>query len=248
MKIKTCKVCSAEFSGAHCRACANVYAARYRAANRERLRLASAVARETNPLAANEAWVKWRATNADKVKSAATAWRKSNPGRYKEVAAAYHAAHKEQIAARHAAWHIANSGMVKERSARYRSMNREKVIARGAKYRAENKDKVRASGKLWRSKNLEYLRLNQHRRRARMRNSIGKISRGLKEKLFKLQKGRCPCCGLALGENYHLDHIMPLARGGSNTDDNIQLLRAICNRRKSAKDPGDFMREKGFLI
>ena len=46
----------------------------------------------------------------------------------------------------------------------------------------------------------------------------------------------------------HLDHIMPLALGGSNTDDNIQLLRARCNLQKRAKHPVDFMRERGYLI
>lgn len=248
MANKICKKCSSEFSGAHCRVCANAYAARYREANRERLRLASAAARRANPAASNEAWDKWRAANADKVKAAAKAWRKAHPGKYKEAAAAYHAAHADKIKARHAAWHVANFDKVKERGARYRSANREKVIATAAKYRAENKEKIRAATTLWRSKNLDYLRLVQHRRRARKRGSAGVLSVDLKDKLFKLQKGKCPCCGLALGRNYHLDHIMPLARGGLNTDSNIQLLRAVCNLRKNAKHPADFMREKGFLI
>jgi hypothetical protein len=41
---------------------------------------------------------------------------------------------------------------------------------------------------------------------------------------------------------------MPLALGGSNTDDNMQLLRAICNYHKYTKHPIDFMQSKGFLL
>jgi 5-methylcytosine-specific restriction endonuclease McrA len=51
-----------------------------------------------------------------------------------------------------------------------------------------------------------------------------------------------------LGDNYHLDHIVPLAIGGTNTDDNIQLLRQKCNQQKSAKHPIDFMQSRGFLL
>jgi 5-methylcytosine-specific restriction endonuclease McrA len=53
---------------------------------------------------------------------------------------------------------------------------------------------------------------------------------------------------LPLGDNYHIDHIMPLALGGSNTDDNIQLLRQRCNNQKCAKHPVDFMQSRGFLL
>ena len=45
-----------------------------------------------------------------------------------------------------------------------------------------------------------------------------------------------------------IDHIVPLAKGGSDGPENIQLLCAHCNRRKSAKDPIVFMQENGFLL
>jgi 5-methylcytosine-specific restriction endonuclease McrA len=45
-----------------------------------------------------------------------------------------------------------------------------------------------------------------------------------------------------------MDHIIPLALGGTNTDDNIQLLRAKCNKQKGAKHPIDFMQQRGFLL
>jgi 5-methylcytosine-specific restriction endonuclease McrA len=91
--------------------------------------------------------------------------------------------------------------------------------------------------------------MNGQNRRARKNASAGKLSFNLAEKLFKLQHGKCACgCKKHLGKDYHLDHIMPLALGGANTDNNIQLLRKQCNWQKHAKHPIDFMQSRGFLL
>lgn len=46
----------------------------------------------------------------------------------------------------------------------------------------------------------------------------------------------------------HLDHIVPVAMGGPNIDENIQLLRQRCNNQKHSKHPVDFMQQRGFLL
>lgn len=111
-----------------------------------------------------------------------------------------------------------------------------------------NKERVVKKHNDWRAKNPSSLVVYSENRRARKRLVGGKLTSGLSLKLFALQKGKCACCKKPLGSDYHMDHIMPLALGGTNTDDNIQLLRAVCNRQKRAKHPVDFMRERGFLL
>lgn len=49
-------------------------------------------------------------------------------------------------------------------------------------------------------------------------------------------------------DGYHVDHIQPLALGGSNDKTNLQLLCPTCNTKKSAKHPIDFMQSRGLLL
>ena len=85
-------------------------------------------------------------------------------------------------------------------------------------------------------------------RRAKILGLGGKLSANIVKNLLFLQKGLCACCNKPLGKDYHLDHRMPLALGGSNEDSNMQLLLSRCNQQKGALHPIDFMRLRGFLI
>ena len=65
-------------------------------------------------------------------------------------------------------------------------------------------------------------------------------SRNIKMKLYKLQDGRCnaPCGEDRQGrvfpiDIFEIDHIRPTSKGGANIDENLQLLCALYNRRKS---------------
>ena len=66
--------------------------------------------------------------------------------------------------------------------------------------------------------------------------------------LLTLQRGKCAACGHLLAGDYHIDHIVPIALGGSNRDDNVQLLHSGCNLRKAARHPVEFMQSLGMLL
>lgn len=42
----------------------------------------------------------------------------------------------------------------------------------------------------------------------------------------------------------HIDHVVPLSRGGADAVDNLCVACPTCNLRKGSKLPGDFMREQ----
>jgi HNH endonuclease len=50
--------------------------------------------------------------------------------------------------------------------------------------------------------------------------------------VWQRDQGKCVKCGSP--EQLEYDHIIPIARGGSNTERNIQLLCETCNREKGA--------------
>ena len=58
------------------------------------------------------------------------------------------------------------------------------------------------------------------------------ISDEIKTFVWKRDGGRCVRC--ASQEKLEFDHIIPIAKGGSNTSRNLQLLCETCNREKGA--------------
>ena len=60
----------------------------------------------------------------------------------------------------------------------------------------------------------------------------GKVTT-IKQDLYKKQNGICTGCKNKLSIRYfHTDHIIPKAKGGKDTEDNLQLLCGPCNSLK----------------
>ncbi|MBI5376338.1 MAG: HNH endonuclease [Candidatus Schekmanbacteria bacterium] len=58
------------------------------------------------------------------------------------------------------------------------------------------------------------------------------ISSEVKLNVWRRDQGKCVECGSK--EKLEYDHIIPVSKGGSNTERNVQLLCQTCNRQKSA--------------
>ena len=61
----------------------------------------------------------------------------------------------------------------------------------------------------------------------------GPITREQRERILKRDNNTCQHC--AGTENLHIDHVVPIAAGGSSDDDNLQVLCAACNTKKRNK-------------
>ena len=57
-----------------------------------------------------------------------------------------------------------------------------------------------------------------------------------KKKLISvMQKSNSVCCACGCKDDLHVDHIVPLSRGGTNELDNLQMLCSSCNLSKGTK-------------
>jgi hypothetical protein len=160
--------------------------------------------------------------------------------------------------ARATEWYLANPERAKEARRGWDSRNRDHLNALRKQQRKDNPEREKAHReKIPAHKKIEYSRrwnaLNPERRRMHLQASEAK-RRGAPgdgftaddvRRLLKEQNGACAACGTSVEHKRHVDHIMPLARGGRNDTTNIQILCPPCNLSKSARDPVEFMQSRG---
>lgn len=117
-----------------------------------------------------------------------------------------------------------------------------------ARYRENNKEKISAANRRYAKENPLKIRAKVNRRRARLAEAEGFYTEHDVKEIIRLQKGKCAYCRESLGEMYHMDHIMPLVKGGSNWPANLQALCPSCNCKKHAADPIEYAQSLGLLI
>jgi 5-methylcytosine-specific restriction endonuclease McrA len=137
--------------------------------------------------------------------------------------------------------------MSTESMRRWRANNRQLDREKKRRARAANPEKKRAENQAYWAKNRERKRLFRRNRKALERGGRGKHTLAAVAVILKMQRGRCAYCRQQLDE-YHVDHIVPLSRGGTNRSANLQLTCSRCNRQKGAKDPVEFSQSIGLLV
>lgn len=146
------------------------------------------------------------------------------------------------------------------RGKHYREENSEKNRVRHAKYYRENKAKIqqyqrenpgiwKRNTKRWRQRNPErarmLARLRAHERRAQIRNRGGFYTPEDIQIQIRMQtdsKGRLICwwCDKPIKGKYHVDHRIPVSRGGANNARNICITHCRCNQSKNDKLPHEW--------
>lgn len=171
---------------------------------------------------------RWAEANPEKVKAASAKWRAANREKKRAESATYRAAHKEKMQAQSAAWCKAHPEKMAEYQRAFRERNPESSRTRREAYRATPEGAL-------------VHRTCAARRRALKRNAQGSHDRGDVEECFRVQGGRCFYCLASLVDDYHVDHMMPLSRGGSNGPENIVVSCQQCNLRKRTKTAEEFI-------
>lgn len=122
----------------------------------------------------------------------------------------------------------------------YRHANRPYFRLSSAKYLAGNRAECNARVEAWRRANPEKHVAKENRRRALKAKAGGTVTGEQIIAMVKAQKGKCWYCTEPFGKKYHVDHRIPLSRGGSGGPENLVISCPTCNLRKGAKTPQEF--------
>lgn len=151
---------------------------------------------------------------------ATSAWWKANPERAKKI---------------NAKWYRDNPERKKEQGARWYKENLERKNKTSVAWAKAHPELVRAVSAKWHRDHPELCRIRASKRRALKKAYQGQHYTVVDVAvLFEQQEGLCAYCHEPLA-SYHVDHIVPLSRGGGNGADNICLACPACNMSKSDK-------------
>lgn len=153
----------------------------------------------------------------------------------------YAADHPTKIKASGKAYREKNKKFLDERGAEYRKNHRDAAVARSKKWIRDHPERARDTRAAWRKSNPGAMRKYQERYMATKATCLDEpFSLTDVTDYLKRQNNRCYWCCVALGKNYHVDHIIPLSKGGSNGASNVRPACGPCNLTKHNKNPMDF--------
>lgn len=123
----------------------------------------------------------------------------------------------------------------------YKKRNKERYRAYLEKWNALNPARAAELKRRWKEKNRDVYRAAQNKRRAAVSGERGAHSAEELSQMYRDQDGRCAYCEVALDGSYHVDHMVPLSRGGANDWSNIAIACPRCNWRKNDQTAEEFM-------
>ena len=169
-------------------------------------------------------------------------YREANKEKIKDANKNHYDNNKEQKREYNKIYREANKEKIKESQKDYRYNNKEQTKS----YREANKEQLTEYHKEYCKANPEKFSNYSRKRRARKMEAEGSVHFLLHLDLLKEQDNKCVYCGKDLSEGYHMDHIVPLSKGGTNWPDNLQILCPTCNLVKNGKLPQAYEKSIGY--
>ena len=183
--------------------------------------------RKANPERKKETCRKWREENSERAKESVRKWRKENRERHNESNRKWREANRERAKEYNRKWRESNQEWHKKNSRKWREKNPERAKEYVRKWRKENPEKVVAKGQ---------------KRRALKANADGTATAEQIKARFQYHENSCYYCG-DNESGLHVEHRIPLSRGGSNWPSNLVPACPTCNLSKGTKTEKEFINQ-----
>jgi 5-methylcytosine-specific restriction endonuclease McrA len=105
--------------------------------------------------------------------------------------------------------------------------NYQKKLNSNHNYRLNNPEKVA----FWKQKDRQ---INKSRVNADNAMRRAKINTAITPEVKQIYALRDFYIAMSLGDKFHVDHVIPITKGGLHTIENLKVIPAICNLRKGA--------------
>lgn len=115
------------------------------------------------------------------------------------------------------------------------------------KYRNEHLETSTVNSRKWKAANPDKVSIHNRVMNAKRRRAPGKFTKADIQRIYQAQRGKCYYCGVSVGDDYHVDHVISLSRGGTNWPDNLVIACPTCNIHKQNKLPHEWS-EGGKLL
>ena len=210
---------SSDGKGYSCKACDKARSAAYYAAHRDgrkAYRIAHRDERKANGVA-------YRATHRDE--------RRAND-------ASYRASHKDERSASIAVYRASHRDELRAYSRAYFAAHKDEQKASSTRWHIKHPEQQKASSARWNAKHPEWEVAKRHNRRVALGGV--RLTSDVIQQVKAEYGGLCPYCNQPI-VNGHIDHIVPVSRGGTNERGNLVWACAHCNISKGNKSLIEFM-------
>ena len=169
---------------------------------------------------------------------------------YRERTAAYKIIHPDKVAAKDRKYQAENAEYYSQKSREWRQAHpeyqkeyRARTFVPAAPREKPDPEEMRRRSnenkKQWRKKNHDAEKERNHARNLERRARVGGASivqRVQREEVIARDQSICYLCGrFAERDDIHIDHIVPISRGGNGTLENLAVTHSHCNEVKGTR-------------
>ena len=174
--------------------------------------------------------------------------RQKDNSNHKEILKKSYQKHKEKRLKEKEDYRNSNRNLLAEKQKEYYQEHKENYIDYQKTYRVKNKDKILEKYKKYRKTNNYKISRRNSSNKRRTITKTGDVTTQQLQELYENSKF-CYWCNTNLkNKKIHLDHYIPLSKGGQHTLSNLVVSCPHCNHIKSSKDPIEFANSIGRLI